>query len=106
VEPVILAGVETAYTYEEAQSSQQQGATALVKQIDAELPKDSRAFTLLRQGGPVDEILAAAHEWEADLIVMGTHQRGAVARALLGSVSQGVLRRSNRPVLLVADVEG
>lgn len=38
---------------------------------------------------------------EADLIVMGTHGRHGVSRAVLGSVAEGVLRMSSCPVLVV-----
>jgi len=38
---------------------------------------------------------------EADLVVMGTHGRHGVSRAVLGSVAEGVLRISSCPVLVV-----
>ena len=53
-------------------------------------------------GQPVPSILGAARERKADLIVMGTHLRHGWRRALLGSVSEGVLRGSDSPVLTVA----
>jgi nucleotide-binding universal stress UspA family protein len=53
-------------------------------------------------GLPVPSILAAARERNADLIIMGTHLRHGWRRALLGSVSEGVLHGSECPVLTVA----
>lgn len=50
---------------------------------------------------PADEIVSFAEEDAADLIVMGTHGRGAFKRALIGSVASGVARTANQPVLLV-----
>jgi nucleotide-binding universal stress UspA family protein len=44
-----------------------------------------------RGGNPAAVILDAAHHWKPDLIVVGSHGRSAVARAMLGSVSQKVL---------------
>ncbi|MBD9675723.1 universal stress protein [Pseudomonas sp. PDM18] len=40
---------------------------------------------------------------KADIIVMGTHGRRGVRRLMLGSVAEGLLRVSNRPVLLVRE---
>jgi nucleotide-binding universal stress UspA family protein len=57
-------------------------------------------------GQPVPSILAAAKERNADLIVMGTHLRHGWRRALLGSVSEGVLHGSECPVLTVAARDG
>jgi nucleotide-binding universal stress UspA family protein len=48
-----------------------------------------------------EQILAAGDRLNADLIVMGTHGRTGLRRALLGSVAEEVLRRSHRPVLVV-----
>lgn len=57
--------------------------------------------SVLRQGPAWSEIDAAAKELGADLVVMGTHGRKGVARALLGSVAEKVVRSSSRPVLTV-----
>jgi nucleotide-binding universal stress UspA family protein len=57
--------------------------------------------TLLREGSPALEIVGVADEIAADLIVMGTHGRRGVARALLGSVAEHVVRAGRAPVLTV-----
>lgn len=49
----------------------------------------------------VPYILERADATGADLIVIGTHGRGGLAHALLGSTAEGVLRRSKVPVLVV-----
>jgi nucleotide-binding universal stress UspA family protein len=52
-------------------------------------------------GTPVDAILALADEQDADLIVTGSHGRGAIGSALLGSVSTQLVKHAKRPVLVV-----
>jgi len=52
-------------------------------------------------GAAAEEILDQADELNADLIVMGTHGRGAIYTLLVGSATKGVLKHSTRPVLLV-----
>jgi nucleotide-binding universal stress UspA family protein len=52
-------------------------------------------------GIPADEIVAYADNHDVDLTIVGSRGRGAVASALLGSVSQAVLHESRRPVLVV-----
>jgi nucleotide-binding universal stress UspA family protein len=56
---------------------------------------------LLRMGPPWEEINAAARETGAGLIVIGTHGRRGIARALLGSVAERVIRTAKLPVLVV-----
>jgi nucleotide-binding universal stress UspA family protein len=46
-------------------------------------------------------VAAEARAWGADLVVAGTHGRRGLDRLLLGSVAEGILRRSAVPVLLV-----
>jgi nucleotide-binding universal stress UspA family protein len=45
-----------------------------------------------------DEIVAAAENWRADLIVLGTHGRRGLERLLMGSDAELVLRQSPIPV--------
>lgn len=55
----------------------------------------------LREGPTVDEILKAAEETSADLIVIGTHGRTGLPHVLLGSVAERVVRSAPCPVLTV-----
>jgi nucleotide-binding universal stress UspA family protein len=55
----------------------------------------------VRFGDPVEEILREAEAFGADLIAVTTEGRGAVRRALLGSVAEQVVRKADAPVMLV-----
>jgi nucleotide-binding universal stress UspA family protein len=55
----------------------------------------------LRMGEVDLEIVALAEELQADLIVMGSRGLGGVRRALMGSVSDSVVRHAHCPVLVV-----
>lgn len=57
--------------------------------------------TLLRTGDARELICQTAKDLDADLIVMGTHGRRGVSRALLGSVTETVVRSAPCPVLTV-----
>lgn len=59
------------------------------------------AVSKLLRGDPAAEIVEYGDVLEADLIVVGSRGHGALASALLGSVSRGVLARTSRPVLVV-----
>jgi nucleotide-binding universal stress UspA family protein len=52
-------------------------------------------------GEPVSEVVRAAGDLGCDLIVMGTHGRTGLGRALMGSVAEEVLRRAPCPVMTV-----
>ena len=53
------------------------------------------------EGEPRDTIHSVAHDVGADLIVLGTHGRRGLSRAILGSVAEWVVRTSTCPVLTV-----
>lgn len=52
---------------------------------------------------PADAIVTVANERDADLIIMGTHDRNRLVRAVLGSVTDRVLETTNRPVLILRE---
>lgn len=52
-------------------------------------------------GTPSQEIVKAAEEWSADLLVIGSHGRRGAQRALLGSVAETVMRHAPCPLVVV-----
>lgn len=85
---------------QEVVEAEEETGKALLDHLAAQFPRD-RVETLLREGTPVEEAVAAAAEWGADLLVVGTHGRGGLQRLVLGSVAEGVLRHAHCPVLVV-----
>lgn len=59
--------------------------------------------TVARVGSAAAQIVRQAERAQTDLIVMGSHGRGAAKGLLLGSVAQGVIAQCAVPVLLVRD---
>lgn len=81
---------------------QEENAQSLLDEIEASLKYSfSEIYSFHRTGTPRQEILAVAVEWNADLIVMGTHGRTGFDHFISGSVSESVLRRASCPVLVV-----
>jgi nucleotide-binding universal stress UspA family protein len=54
----------------------------------------------VRFGDPVEQIVAEAETWDADLVAMATRGRGCIGRALLGSVAEQVFRKAPMAVAL------
>jgi nucleotide-binding universal stress UspA family protein len=73
----------------------------LLREAAAQVPQDLPVTTVLLKGVPAHAIVAAAKKHQIDLIVIGSHGRGRVGAALLGSVSQAVVHDSPVPVLVV-----
>jgi nucleotide-binding universal stress UspA family protein len=59
------------------------------------------AVLALRAGSPFVEVVRYARDEAMDLIVLGTHGRGAIAHMLLGSVAERVVRKAHCPVVTV-----
>lgn len=57
--------------------------------------------TVLREGEPATRILELIDELQPWMVVMGTHGRRGLARLMLGSITERVVRRSPCPVLTV-----
>jgi nucleotide-binding universal stress UspA family protein len=77
---------------------------SLTRQVNQDRP-EARVRIDVRVGKPVDGIAAAAADHVTDLIVMATHGRTGLRRAVLGSVAGAVLRTSRTPVLMVRPAE-
>jgi len=88
-----------------ADGDQGGGAAAAERLLPAYLPlveAEGVPVEVVRRAGRVaDTILSVADELGAYLIVMGTHGRHGLARALLGSIAEAVMRRSYVPVMTV-----
>jgi nucleotide-binding universal stress UspA family protein len=82
----------------------QAAGRALMEDIRLTLPSDVPAECMMREGDPAGEIIAAAREWDADLIVVGTNGRIGLAHLLLGSTAETVVRKAPCPVLTVNHV--
>src|SRR5690554_1752359 len=81
---------------------QEENAQQMLDEIEESLRGSfSEIYSFHRTGTPRQEILAVVVEWEADLIVMGTHGRTGFDHFISGSVSESVLRRANCPVLVI-----
>jgi nucleotide-binding universal stress UspA family protein len=93
--------------YPDFQRSIEEGAR---KQLESLLSDEDRtelgAIPVLRtSGSPALTIVNYARDVHADLIIMGTHGRGAMAHLLMGSVAERVVRTAPCPVLTVKHPE-
>ncbi|MGC8749559.1 universal stress protein [Hydrotalea sp.] len=85
----------------------EESKTLLLKEADKTIQQyidlynnNLEVFRFTPEGIPEKEILNIATEWEADLIVMGTHSRSGLDRILTGSIAEYVIRHAHTPVLV------
>lgn len=76
------------------------------RQLESLLSSEDRAkyqarIELISGGSEFVEIVRYARDHAIDMIVMGTHGRGAIAHMLMGSVAEKVVRKAPCPVLTV-----
>jgi nucleotide-binding universal stress UspA family protein len=87
--------------YEEHEKEAQQLLEAQVQRIDG--AGATVAQTHLRMGRADEEIVELAQSIDAGLIVMGSRGHGRLRRALVGSVSESVIRHAHCPVTIVRE---
>jgi universal stress protein A len=73
----------------------------LTARIQTAVKRGLGARYLLKTGTAPDEIVQAANDEHADLIVVGTHGRTGIERLVIGSVAERVVRTAPCPVLTV-----
>jgi nucleotide-binding universal stress UspA family protein len=66
---------------------------------------DDTIRTVVKDGDSGQAIINAAKEFEADVIVMGSHSRRGLEKILMGSVAEKVLRNSGLPLFIIPVVE-
>ncbi|MFA6954923.1 MAG: universal stress protein [Thermoanaerobaculia bacterium] len=79
-------------------------STALESYREKHLSEISETDVVLATASPAEAILSSSRALNADIIVMGTHGREGLSRALLGSVAESVIHQSDRPVLIVRPI--
>jgi nucleotide-binding universal stress UspA family protein len=93
--------------YQEALSEQMAHARVALDRARELLDKQGvEADEEILEGDAAEQIVELARSRDAAMIVVGSRGLGAVAGALLGSVSSAVLHRADRPVLVVPRSHG
>ena len=85
--------------------SRRRTAEELERYAHEHVPETLAMQTEVREALPVEGILAAIDEHQPDLVVMGTHGRGALWRLMYGSVARAVLRATKVPVVTIGHAD-
>lgn len=86
----------------ELERLREEGANKGIGRIEADLRESSLDVKVrIEKGIPFKEILRVQDEEEVSAIVIGSHGKSSVEEMLLGSVSEKVIRKCNRPVLVI-----
>jgi nucleotide-binding universal stress UspA family protein len=102
-QPTPFAGFAGAPEMPEQAASEEKYVASIAGELES--GGSVSATHALLHGDVIEAICARAHDEEADLIVMTSHGRTGISRAWLGSVADGVLRRSSIPVLMLRPIE-
>jgi len=101
-EPDSIAFKVDPQTARESLAKKFHGEHRQIQKIAKQLRKAGLKTTALLVHGPtVETILTEASDLDVDMIVVGSHGRGAMHQLLAGSVSAGILHKSRCPVLVV-----
>jgi nucleotide-binding universal stress UspA family protein len=101
IDTSLVLGGDTGIPPNELIARAEQEGQRLVAGFRQRLSLPTTALEFVLSGSPASEIVKAAKEWTADLIVIGSHGRGGIQRALLGSVAEWVMRHAPCPVLII-----
>lgn len=96
---------DTSLVMPEMMQIQEETSKNLLARISEAYGSESNIFTFLKIGNPRDEIIATANEWDADMIILGTHGRTGLDHFISGSVAESVVRKAKCPVLIIPNKE-
>jgi nucleotide-binding universal stress UspA family protein len=101
IDSSLTYGADTGISPSELIAQAQQEGKRLLAGFRQRLSPQSAILEFVVAGTPSDEIIKAAKEWSADLIVTGSHGRRGMQRVLLGSIAEGIMRHAPCPILVV-----
>jgi len=94
------------YYFEDVNAMKKHASKLLHEYVKEHIPSTCPVATMLVDDTPARAIVRTADDLNIDLIIMGTHGRHGIHRAFLGSVTERVLRETQRPVMTVLPKEG
>lgn len=81
--------------------AQEDASKKLLNKIADSIGAENTLYTFHKVGNPKTEILNVAEEWDADMIILGTHGRTGLDHFISGSVAEKVVRKAKCPVLII-----
>jgi nucleotide-binding universal stress UspA family protein len=105
VQPYVPVPEMTAVDFDAILARSRQAAESELANLRRSIPDNVGVETMVRVGRPDFEIVRAADELEADLILLSTHGRTGLGRVFMGSVAEHVTRYAHCPVLTVRERE-
>ena len=104
--PVVAAGHMSPAAFNVGAYQQEMEASSmkiLEDHMEQRVPTGISARGIVLLGDPADQIVAAAGEENADLIVIATRGQSGLKRLVFGSVAEKVIRHATRPVLTIRE---
>jgi universal stress protein A len=105
VQPYIPVPEMSAVDVTAAMAQMRESGKSELERLRISIIDDVKITTVLRVGHPAHEIVKAAAEADADLILLSTHGRTGLGRVFFGSVAEHVTRYARCPVLTVRERE-
>ncbi len=99
-EPFAMSGEYYQEIEDSAKAQAEAFAAKAAEEISRNFPNVDSTIEV-KKGSPEREILETAQEWNADLIVVGSHGRGFWGRILVGSTSNAILHHAPCSVLVI-----
>lgn len=103
--PVVLDREITGYDETVWKIRREQSKDLLTNATESLRNSGLNVASALEEGDPKSQIIDMAHEWHANLIVLGSHGRKGLSRFLMGSVSEAVVRHAHCSVEIVRTQE-
>ena len=99
--PTSVGSIDAGILPEEAMDFSKKAGQNLLKNLIDHNAEGIEVKEFLPIGSPVDEVASVAKEFDADLLVVGTHARSGLSKFFLGSVEEQIVSSVDCEVLVV-----